>query len=133
MHNQPVQRQLKTKSFLPAKQQPLVRGDALRSVTIGFPAQVKHEPKRVHFDPPLRARLVGPDEGQSTECEVTTVWDAGAQLRVKDPPPAQFVLQFAWAPTVVARLCRRTRCNGEEVWVEYIKQPPCYSMKDDQR
>lgn len=129
MHNRPAQRQLNTTSALPGKQQSLVTGERSRSVTIGFPAHGKHEPKRVHFEPPLRARVVGPNDSRSTECEVTAVWDAGAQLRVRDTLLPQFILQFAWSPTVVSRLCRRTRCNGEEVWVEYIKQHPCYSMK----
>jgi hypothetical protein len=102
-----------------------------RSVTIGFPAQREHETKKVHFDPPRCARLVNPDGSEIAECEVTAVWEGGAQLRLDCPPPFRFVLQFAWSPTVVSRFCKRVRCRGEDVWVEYERQRPCYSLEYD--
>src|SRR4051812_1057419 len=111
MYKQSAQRPLAASSPAP------VKGQRPRPVTMGFPAQRKPETKRVHFDPPLRARFVAPDESEYTSCEVTSVWETGARLRMKHPPPARFTLQFAWSPTVVSRFCRRVHCRGADVWV----------------
>jgi hypothetical protein len=131
MHDQTAQPQLIASSAAPEEQHASVKRERSRSVTIGFPAQRKHETKMVHFEPPRCARFVNTDGSQSTACEVTTVWETGAQLRVKHPPPLRFILQFAWFPTVVSRFCRRVRCRGEDVWVDYERQRPYYSMEDD--
>ena len=131
MHGQITQPQLTGSSAAPEEKHSSVKGDRSRSVTIGFPAQRKHETKMVHFESPLFARLVNLDGSEIAACEVTTVWETGAQLRMKCPPPLRFILQFAWSPTVVSRFCRRVRCRGEDVWVEYERQRPCYSLEYD--
>lgn len=130
MHGQTAQPHLIASSAAPEDQHASVKNERSRPVTIGFPVQRKHETKIVHFEPPRCARLVNTDGSQSTACEVSTVWEKGAQLRVKHPPPFRFILQFAWSPTVVSRFCRRVRCRGEDVWVEY-EQRPYYSMEHD--
>jgi hypothetical protein len=131
MHHQPAQRQPTACSVAHEEQHFSVKSERSRSVTIGFPAQRKQGTRRIHFDPPLRARFVTLDGSWSTECEVTAVWETGARLRVKHPPPFRFILLFAWSPTVVSRFCRRARCRGGDVWVDYVRQRPCYSMEYD--
>ncbi|MCS3928782.1 hypothetical protein M2175_003813 [Bradyrhizobium elkanii] len=131
MHDQTAQPQLTASTTAPEEKHSSVKGDRSRSVTLGFPAPRKHETKRVHFEPPLYARLVNLDGSEIAACEVTTVWETGAQLRIKCPPPFRFILQFAWSPTVVPRFCKRVRCQGEDVWVEYERQRPCYSLEYD--
>jgi hypothetical protein len=130
MHHQPAH--LLTASSAALEERHFsVKRERSRSLAFSFPAQWKHETKRVHFDPPLRARLVTPDGSWGTACEVITLWERGARLRVKHRPPFQFILLFAWSPTVVSRFCRRVRWRGESVWVEYVRQRPCYSMEYD--
>jgi hypothetical protein len=124
MHHQPANWQPAASCAAREEQYFSVKGELSRSVTIGFPAQRKHETKKVHFETPLRARFVSLDGSLSTECEVTTIWDAGARLRVKYPPPFRFILQFTWSPTVVSRFCKRVRWRGEDVWVETYSSAP---------
>ena len=131
MHHQLAQLQLTASPTALEEQHFSVKGERSRFVTIGFPAQRINETKKVHFDPPLHARFVTLDGTWSTPCEVTMVWETGARLRVKHPPPVRFILLFAWSPTVVSRLCRRVRWRGENVWVDYVRQRHCYSMEYD--
>jgi hypothetical protein len=131
MHHQRAELQLTASSATLEEQHFSVKGERSRFVTIGFPAQRINETKKVHFEPPLRARFVTLDGTWSTACEVTTVWETGARLRVKHPPPFRFILLFAWSPNVVSRFCRRVRWRGENVWVDYVRQRPCYSMEYD--
>jgi hypothetical protein len=131
MHYQRAQQQLTASSAALEAQHLGVKGERSRFVTIGFPAQWNRETKKVSFEPPLRARFVTPDGSWSMACEVTMVWETGARLRVKHPPPVRFILLFAWSPTVVSRFCRRVRWRGENVWVDYVRQRPCYSMECD--
>lgn len=131
MHQQLAQWELTAPSAPQEEPHFSTRAERSRPVTIGFPAQRKHERKRVHFDPPLRARLVTPDGSWSAACEVIALWETGARLHVQHPPPSQFILLFAWSPTVVSRLCKRVRWRGEDVWVDYVRQRPCYSMEYD--
>jgi hypothetical protein len=106
-----------------------MRGGA-KLVTIGFPAEDRHKTKRVNFDPPISARCLATDGKQTFECEVMTVWATGAHLRVKQPSYLdEFVLLFAWSPTVVSRRCKRLWCRGEEVCVEYVKTRRSYSLE----
>jgi hypothetical protein len=108
-----------------------MRGEA-KLVTIGFPAEDRHKTKRVNFEPPISARCLTADGSWTGDCEVMTVWATGARLRLKQPSYLdEFVLLFAWSPTVVSRRCRRVWCRGEEVCVEYVKTRPCYSMEHD--
>jgi hypothetical protein len=130
MHHQRAQLQLAASSAALEEHHFSVKGDRSRFVAIGFPAQRNNE-KKVHFEPPLRARFVTLDGSWSTACEVMAVWETGARLRVKHPPPVRFILLFAWSPTVVSRLCRRVRWRGENVWVDHVRQRPCYSMEHD--
>ena len=123
MHHQPAQRQLHASSA--------TQEERSISVTTGFRTQRKHGTRKIFFDPPLRARFVTLDGSCSAACEVTAVWETGARLRVKHPPPFRFILLFAWSPTVVSRFCRRVRCRGGDVWVDYVRQRPCYSMEYD--
>ena len=129
MHHQPAQWQLITPYAALDEQYPSFRSERSRTVTTGFPAQRKPETKRVFFDPPLSARFVTLEGDWSAECEVTTVWETGARLRVKHPPPLRFILLLASSPAVVSRFCRRVRYCGADVWVEYIRQRPSYSME----
>jgi hypothetical protein len=103
-----------------------------RSITSGLPAESKQNPKRVNFDPPRLARCLSTDGNWSTDCEVLTVWESGARLRSKEPSRLdEFLLQFAWSPTVVSRRCRRVWCRGEEVCVDYVRKRASYSMERD--
>jgi hypothetical protein len=131
MHHQPTKLQPTASSVALEEQHFSVKGERSRIVTIGFPAQRNSETKKVHFEPPLRARFVTLDGTWSTACEVTAVWETGARLRVKHPPPVRFILLFAWSPRVVSRLCTRVRWRGENVWVDYVRQRPCYFMEYD--
>jgi hypothetical protein len=131
MHHQRVELQLTASSAALEGQHFSVKGERTRSIAFGFPVQRNHETKKVHFEPPLRARFVTLDGTWSAACEVTTVWETGARLRVKHPPPFRFILLFAWSPNVVSRFCRRVRWRGENVWVDYVRQRPCYSMEYD--
>jgi hypothetical protein len=132
MHHQRAQLQLTASSAAVEERRFSVKDERSGFVAIGFPAPRNSETKKVHFEPPLRARFVTLDGSWSTACEVTTVWETGARLRVKHPPPLQFILLFAWSPTVVSRFCRRVRWRGENVWVDYVRQRPCYFMEYDQ-
>src|SRR4051794_7483666 len=118
MHHQPTEWHPTAACAAHGRQHFSVKGELSRSVTIGFPAQRKHETKKVHFETPLSARFATLDGSQSTECEVTTIWETGARLRAKHPPPYRFVLVFTSSPTVVSRFCRRVWCRGEDVWVD---------------
>lgn len=131
MHDQTARPQLIASSAAREERHAGVKRGRSSYVTIGFPAQRKHETKMVHFEPPRSARLVDTDGSQITTCEVTIVWETGARLRAKHPLPFRFILQFAWSPVVVSRFCRRVRCRGEDVWVEYERQCPRYSMEHD--
>jgi hypothetical protein len=131
MHNQPTKLQLTASSAALEEQHFRVKGGRSRYVSIRFPARRIDETKKVHFEPPLPARFVTLDGSWSTACEVTAVWATGARLRVKHPPPVRFMLLFAWSPNVVSRSCRRVRWRGENVWVDYVRQRPCYSMEYD--
>lgn len=131
MHHQPAQWQLTVPSAPHEKPHFSIRRERRRSIALGLPAQLKQDTKRVTFDPPLRARLVTPDGSWSAACEVMTLWETGARLRVQPPPPVQFILLFAWSPTVVSRLCKRVRWRGEDLWVDYVRQRPSYSMEYD--
>jgi hypothetical protein len=130
MHHKATRRQL-TASATTQEGQYFIRarGGCRSLVTLGLPRKPKG--KKVHFEPPLPARFVTPEGSASTACEVTTVWETGARLRAKHPPPFQFVLLFASSPIVVSRVCKRVRCRGEDVWVDYVRQRPCYSMEVD--
>jgi hypothetical protein len=129
MHHEPTGRQLTTLSAAHQKQNVSVKARRSKSARLGLPALRKHETKKVHFEPPVSARIVSPEGNGSTACEVKTVWATGARLRAKHRPPFRFILLFAWSPTVVSRVCRRVRCRGEEIWVDYVQQRPCYSME----
>jgi hypothetical protein len=131
MHHHPSKLQLTASSAALEHQHFSVKGERSRYVTIGLPARRINETKKVHFEPPLPARFVTLDGSCSTACEVTTVWETGARLRVKHPPPVGFMLLFAWSPNVVSRFCRRVRRRGEHVWVDYVRQRPCYFMEHD--
>ena len=130
MHHQLAQLQLTALPVALQQQHFSLDGEPSGSVAFRFPAPRKRA-KKVYFEPALRARFVTLDGSGSTACEVTAVWESGARLRVQHPPPLQFVLLFAWSPTVVSRLCRRVRWRGENVWVDYVRQRPCYSMEYD--
>jgi hypothetical protein len=75
---------------------------------------------------------VSTDGNWSTECEVMAVWESGARLRTKEPSRLdEFLLQFAWSPSVVSRRCRMVWCRGEEVCVDYVRKRASYSMEQD--
>ncbi len=131
MHHLPARLQLTASSAGSEQRHFSLKGERSSFVAIGLPAQRKSETKQVHFEPPLRARFVTLDGTWSMACEVTMVWETGARLRVKHPPPVQFILLFAWSPIVVSRRCQRVRWRGEHVWVDYVRQRGCYSVEYD--
>jgi hypothetical protein len=68
---------------------PLVRAVVLHQddklSTVGFPALHQAETKRVTFARPLYAKCMAIDGVWATDCLVLSVWDTGAQLRVRRP------------------------------------------------
>ena len=103
---------------------PLVRAVVLHQddklSTVGFPALHQAETKRVTFARPLHAKCTSIDGVRATDCLVLSVWDTGAQLRVRRPGDlTEFYLLFTSSVRPVFRQCRRVSAWGNVIQVEY--------------
>jgi hypothetical protein len=105
---------------------PLVRAVVLHQddklSTVGFPALHQAETKRVTFASPLYGKCMSIDGVWVTDCLVLSVWDTGAQLRVRRPGElTEFYLLFTFTSSVrpVFRQCRRVSAWGNVIQVEY--------------
>lgn len=108
---------------------PLVRAVVLHQddklSTVGFPALHQAETKRVTFARPLHAKCMSIDGVWSTDCLVLSVWDTGAQLRVRRPGDlTEFYLLFTSSFRPVFRQCRRVSAWGNVIQVEYQPKQP---------
>ena len=97
--------------------------------TIGFPTLHRTEPKIATFATPLYANCMSIEGVWCTDCLVLSVWDTGAQLRVKRPSDlTDFYLLFTSSPRPVFRRCKRIRTCGDVIEVEYQPKQPDFLL-----
>jgi hypothetical protein len=66
----------------------------------------------------------------STDCLVLSVWDTGAQLRVRRPGDlTEFYLLFTSSLRAVFRQCRRVSTCGNVIDVAYERKQPDFLLK----
>jgi hypothetical protein len=91
--------------------------------------ELRNEPKRVTFDPPLHAKCKSLNGLCITDCLVLTVWDGGATLKVSCPQDlTDFFLVFAMSINPVFRRCKQIKVRGREIEVEYASDRPCFAL-----